>query len=89
MLLNVKNKIKRRKKKKNIQITTFKKSISSLLFGIQIFIDLYSLYIERERASFLYIYIFNMCHCKVTDKIIFAKKKRKRKIYVLNFKVVL
>lgn len=59
-------------KMKHIQKTRFRKFISSLLFGIQIFIDLYSIY--------RYVYVTQV-HCKVKDKpILLTKKKEIRKI---------
>lgn len=48
-------------------MTNFKKFISSLLFGRQIFVHLYSIHID------IVSYLYNMCHCKVTN--IQTKKK--------------
>jgi len=61
------------KRKIYVQNTKFKKFISSLLFGIQIFIDLYSMYID--------IYV-TCATAKITDKLVFAWKRKERKKYM-------
>ena len=62
----------RKKERKKVQNAKFKKFISSLLFGIQIFIDLYSIY--------RYMYICNTCAtAKSQTNSFLLRKERKRK----------